>query len=258
MKNDPAHSKSFLSAGSHDDNESRFHLLFLHEGLGCITLWKDFPQKLCAASGCPGLLYDRLGHGRSPADPSARTIHYLHCHALQELPQVLAEAIPGKPYVLVGHSDGGSIALLHAAERPPLLCGVVTMAAHVLVEPVTVAGIAAAERAYGEGRLQGLARHHGDKTETLFHAWADTWQSPWFSTWNIEYALPAITCPLLVIQGEDDQYGSRVQVERIVASASGPATPLLLPGCGHAPFRDREAEVIAHIVDFLGDLNQAG
>jgi pimeloyl-ACP methyl ester carboxylesterase len=131
------------------------------------------------------------------------------------------------------------------------------MAAHVLVESVTVAGIAAAERAYEEGRMQGLTRHHGDKTETLFHAWAHTWQSPWFAAWNIEYALPSITCPLLIIQGEDDQYGSRLQVERIVAGVSGPATPLLLPGCGHAPFRDREDEVIAHIVDFLGDLNPA-
>jgi pimeloyl-ACP methyl ester carboxylesterase len=257
MESVSAHSKLFLNLRSRGSSQSSLHLVFLHEGLGCITLWKDFPEKLCATSGCPGLLYDRVGHGRSPADPSPRTIHYLHRHALEELPQVLAEAIPGKPYVLVGHSDGGSIALLHAAERPPLLRGVVTMAAHVLVESQTVEGITAAERAYGEGRMRGLTRHHGDKTETLFHAWAQTWQSRWFAAWNIEYALPSITCPLLVIQGEDDQYGSRVQVERIVAGMSGPATSVLLPGCGHAPFRDREAEVVACIVDFLGGLNRA-
>jgi pimeloyl-ACP methyl ester carboxylesterase len=256
MERVPAHSKLFFNVRSCGSSERSLHLVFLHEGLGCITLWKDFPEKLCAASGCPGLLYDRLGHGRSPADPSPRTIHYLHRHALEELPQVLAEAIPGKPYVLVGHSDGGSIALLHAAECPPLLRGVVTMAAHVLVEPQTVAGIAAAERAYEGGRMRGLARHHGDKAETLFHAWAQTWQSPWFAAWNIEYALPSITCPLLVIQGEDDQYGSRQQVERIVAGTSGPATPVLLPGCGHTPYHDKEKEVIAWIVDFLGSLGR--
>ena len=232
------------------------YLVFLHEGLGCTTLWKDFPEKLCTTVGCSGLVYDRLGHGQSPADSQPRTIHYLHRHALEELPQVLAEAIPGKPYILIGHSDGGSIALLHAAERPPLLRGVVTMAAHVLVEPQTVVGIEETVRAYREGRLRGLTRHHGDKTERLFSAWADTWRSPWFATWNIEYALASITCPLLVIQGEDDQYGSKLQVERIVAGVSGPVTPALLPGCGHAPHRDREEEVIALIRDFFAPLCQ--
>ena len=237
-------------------NPAWSHLVFLHEGLGCFTLWKDFPEKLCAAVGCPGLVYDRVGHGQSAPDPQSRTIHYLHRHALEELPQVLAEAIPGRPYVLIGHSDGGSIALLHAAERPPLLRGVVTMAAHVLVEPQTVAGIEAAALAFEEGRMAGLARHHGEKTTALFHAWADTWCSPWFAAWNIEYALPSITCPLLVIQGEDDQYGSKLQVERIVAGVSGPATPALLPGCGHAPHRDREEEVITLIRDFLATLDR--
>lgn len=245
-----------LSLIAFSGNETLPALVFLHEGLGCITLWKGFPEKLCNASGCSGLIYDRLGHGRSPANPQPRTIHYLHRHALEELPQMLEEAIPGQPYVLIGHSDGGSIALLHAAERPPLLRGVVTMAAHVLVEAQTVAGIEAAARAFREGRMQGLVRHHGDKDETLFHAWAGTWRSPWFAAWNIEYALPAITCPLLVIQGEDDQYGSKVQVERIVAGAGGPATPVLLPDCGHAPHRDCEEQVIALIRDFLVTLDR--
>jgi pimeloyl-ACP methyl ester carboxylesterase len=229
-------------------------LVFLHEGLGCITMWRDFPRQLCGAAGCPGLVYDRLGHGRSPAAPGPRTVHYLHGHALDELPRVLERAIPGRPYVLVGHSDGGSIALLHAAERPPLLRGVVTMAAHVLVEGKTLAGIEEAWRLSLRGGFAGLARHHGEGADTLFRAWAKTWLSPWFASWNIEYALPSITCPLLVIQGENDEYGSEEQVARIVTGSGGPARAALLPGCGHVPHRQRAAEVVALIVDFLGGL----
>lgn len=214
-------------------------LVFLHEGLGSVSQWSVFCEQLCRRTGCPGLAFDRHGHGLSPPLTQTRTIHYLHRHALDELPQVLAAYIPGRPYLLIGHSDGGSIALIAAAERPPLLRGIVTVAAHVFVESCCVQGIAQARAAYDEGGLRrALMRYHGDKTDTLFAAWADTWTSPWFRTWNIEYLLPSIEAPLLVLQGRDDQYGTIAQVDAITRHSAGPATPLLLEDCGHAPHRE--------------------
>ena len=214
-------------------------LVFLHEGLGSVAQWRDFPARLCERTGCPGLVYDRVGHGLSSPLAHKRSIHYLHGHALHELPGVLDALIPGRPYLLIGHSDGGSIALIAAAERSPLVKGIITMAAHVLVEACSLTGIEAARAAYARGALrQALQRYHGEKVDTLFHAWADTWTSPWFRSWNIEYLLPSIDAPLLVLQGRDDPYGSRSQVDRIVDHSGGSATPLLIEDCGHAPYRE--------------------
>lgn len=214
-------------------------LVFLHEGLGSISQWGGFCEQLCQRTGCPGLAFDRHGHGLSPPLTRARSIHYLHRHALEELPQVLEAHIPGRPYLLIGHSDGGSIALIAGAERSPLLRGIVTVAAHVFVESCCVEGIAQARDAYEEGGLRrALMRHHGDKTDTLFAAWADTWTSPWFRAWNLEYLLPSIEAPLLVLQGREDQYGTIAQVDAITRHSTGPATPLLLEDCGHAPHRE--------------------
>jgi pimeloyl-ACP methyl ester carboxylesterase len=214
-------------------------LVFLHEGLGSVAQWRDFPEQLCRRTGCPGLVYDRVGHGLSSPLSQARTLHYLHGHALVELPGVLAALIPDSPYLLIGHSDGGSIALIAGSERQPLLRGLVTVAAHVLVEACSLAGIEQARLAFGDGTLrQALLRHHGEQTDALFSAWADTWTSPWFRSWNIEYLLPAIEVPLLVLQGREDQYGSTAQVDSIVTKTSGSATPLMLEDCGHAPHRE--------------------
>lgn len=216
--------------------EDRPVLVFLHEGLGSIGQWRDFPEQLCQRTRCPGLLYDRIGHGRSSPCAQKRTIHYLHAHALVELPRVVHHSIAGKPYFLIGHSDGGSIALIAGAEQSPQLRGIITMAAHIMVEACTLEGIEKAEHAYNQGQLRQLLwRYHGEQTDTLFHSWADTWTSGWFRFWNIEYLLPAIEAPLLVLQGREDQYGTRTQVEQIVARSGGAATPLLLEDCGHAP-----------------------
>lgn len=220
----------------HAGTSGRPVLVFLHEGLGSVAQWRDFPRQLCQRTGCPGLVYDRIGHGQSSALSQARTIHYLHRHALEELPRVLEALIPGRPYFLIGHSDGGSIALIAGADRSPLLKGIITMAAHVAVEPCSIAGIEEAKCAYGQGKLrQALRRYHGDKTDALFAAWAETWTSSWFRSWSITYLLPAIEVPLLALQGRDDQYGSTDQVDVIVAQSGGAATPLLLEECGHAP-----------------------
>ena len=216
--------------------EDRPVLVFLHEGLGSIGQWRDFPGQLCRRTGCPGLVYDRIGHGRSSGLGQQRTIHYLHSHALVELPLVVRHSLAARPYFLIGHSDGASIALIAGADRSPQLRGIITMAAHIMVEACTLEGIEAAKQAYDQGKLrQLLLRYHGEQTDVLFHAWADTWTSHWFRSWNIEYLLPAIEVPLLVLQGREDQYGTRNQVEQIVARSGGSATPLLLEDCGHAP-----------------------
>ena len=214
-------------------------LVFLHEGLGSVAQWKDFPRRLCRRTGCPGLVYDRLGHGKSSPLIHSRTIRYLHEAALDELPKVVAALLPGQRFILVGHSDGGSISLIFGAERAPVLLGIITVAAHVFVEQISLDGIVQAQAAFAHGKLKkALGRYHGDKTEPLFQAWAGTWTSPWFRAWSIEDLLPSLTTPLLVLQGRDDQYGTAAQVEAIVDRSAGPATPLLLEGCGHAPHLD--------------------
>lgn len=229
-------------------------LVFLHEGLGSIGVWRDFPRRLCEATGCSGLVYDRGGHGGSSPLPGARTVHYLHDLALRELPAVLGRLLPERPFVLVGHSDGGTIALLFAAERWARLLGAVTLAAHVFVEDVTVEGVRGAVGAREAGKLAGLAKYHGEKTDALFSAWADTWLAPWFRAWNVEYALPAIACPLLVIQGRDDQYATEAQVRAIVGQVSGPAEEALLPDCAHSPHKEAPDRTLALAAAFVGSL----
>ena len=238
-------------------------LVFLHEGLGCTAMWKDFPRRLCAATGLAGLAYDRIGHGQSSASDDERTIHYLQEAALMELPALLEQAIPGRRHILVGHSDGGSIALLYAAARPafggtgvpspPELCGVITEAAHVFIEAETIAGIEAAVRSYEAGKLAGLSRYHGEKTERLFWAWAHTWLAPWFQGWNIEYALPAIQQPVLALQGSADQYATAAQVAAIVGESAN-RRGMLIEGSGHTPHGDQPDAVLRVMLGFIGDM----
>jgi pimeloyl-ACP methyl ester carboxylesterase len=230
------------------------YLVFLHEGLGCQDMWKSFPRDLCRVTGCPGLIYDRLGFGRSSPSTSVRTIEYVHKSALNELPYVIEKLIPGRPFFLIGHSDGGSISLIYGAERPPLLQGIITEAAHVFVESITVAGIRSANEAFAKRELGGLYRYHREKTKRLFRDWADTWLSDWFQSWNIEYLLPSIRCPLLVIQGKEDQYGSEHQVYSIVSKSTGPARPVLVDCCGHTPHREKADMVLAIMSEFIAGI----
>ena len=221
-----------------DGEPDRPWLIFLHEGLGSVGQWKGFPLRLCQRTACPALVYDRLGYGKSSPLTKPRTLDYLHDYALSELPRLIEAVLPNQDYILIGHSDGGSIALIHGAERPAHLKGIITEAAHVFVESVTLEGIRRAVKAFGQGQMVGLTRYHGDKTEQVFRAWSEAWLSPAFANWNIEALLPAIEVPLLVIQGRDDQYGSEAQVEAIVSQSAGSATPLLLEDCGHSPHQD--------------------
>ncbi|MCP4338560.1 MAG: alpha/beta hydrolase [Desulfobulbaceae bacterium] len=232
------------------------YLVFLHEGLGCAAMWGDFPELLCRATGCPGLVYDRLGYGESSPLNHPRTVHYLHEYALHELPMLLERIIPRTPFILIGHSDGGSISLIYGAERPALLKGIITEAAHVFVDPKTIAGIKSAQKAWAKGKLSGLAKYHGDKTETIFKAWAETWLSQWFKHWNIEYLLPSLEVPILAIQGGNDQYGSTEQVKSIASKTSGYTQMKMLENCSHVPHIEAQPVVVDLMTDFIARLSQ--
>ena len=229
-------------------------LVFLHEGLGCITLWRDFPAALVGATGLDGLIYDRWGHGKSDPLRLPRSFSYLHDEAFDSLPEVL-EQCGVKEAILVGHSDGGTIALLYGARYRQGLRGIITEAAHVFVEEVTLAGIRETVKVYQSADLkERLSHYHGDNTETLFWAWADTWLHPGFRDWNVESYLFQVTSSLLVIQGEDDQYATRAQVDAIVGQVSGAARPLLVPKCGHTPHREAPAIVLQEMAAFIETL----
>jgi len=221
-------------------------------------MWRDFPKALCTATGCPGLLYDRLGYGHSSPwhDDYTRTLNYLHEYALQELPWVLEQVIPNTPFILIGHSDGGSISLIYGAQKPPLLRGIITEAAHVTVEEETLIGIQKAQTTWIAGKLKGLEKHHGEKTETVFNAWSKTWLSQWFRGWDIEDLIPRIDVPLLVIQGENDQYASTAQAARIASLSSGAAQLKILTDSAHVPHFEAQSVVLSLMSHFIGQTCQ--
>ena len=231
-------------------------LVFLHEGLGCIAMWLDFPATLVEATHLPALVYERWGYGSSDPLPTigARPLSYLHDEAFTSLPEVLAQCAIDDA-IIIGHSDGGSIALMFAAAHPGKVRGVITEAAHVFVEDITLDGIREAVKIYETTNLKKrLTRYHGDNTEATFHGWADTWLSPEFRDWNIEEFLPKITTPLFVIQGADDQYGTPAQVEAIAGQIKGPSKKWLVPECGHIPHADAREAVFQEMKTFILDL----
>ena len=219
-------------------------MVFLHEGLGSVAMWRDFPARLCEAAGLRGLVYSRPGYGRSTPRPAEERWQpdFMHRQAREVLPALLRVLGVGKPW-LFGHSDGGSIALLHAAAFPEALRGAVVLAPHILVEDVSVASIAKARDAYLQTDLKDkLARYHAD-VDSAFWGWNDVWLSPAFRGWAIEEEIRAIRCPLLAIQGLDDEYGTLEQI-RGIARRVPQARLLELPDCGHSPHRDQPDAVI--------------
>jgi pimeloyl-ACP methyl ester carboxylesterase len=225
-------------------------LVFLHEGLGSITQWRDFPRALAAATGCPALVYSRWGHGQSDPVELPRPLDFMHDEARRALPEIL-EQMGIDEAILVGHSDGASIAIIHAGEGGPRIRGLVLEAPHVFVEDLTIESIARARDDYATTHLrERLSRHHAD-VDGAFHGWAGAWLDPGFRAWNLEGFLPGIRVPVLVIQGEDDRYGTLAQVDAVCAKVSGPAERLVLPRCGHAPHRDRPEETLAAAADFI-------
>lgn len=226
-------------------------LVFLHEGLGSIAQWRDFPIAVSLATRLPAVVYERWGYGNADPLDGPRSIRYLHEEALLSLPEIL-QRLQIHDAILIGHSDGGSIALIFAATWPQKVRGIITEAAHVFVEDVTLAGIREAVRIYASTDLpQRLSKYHGANTDRAFRGWSDTWLSTDFRDWNIEEYLPGVRCPVLVIQGRDDEYGTPAQVEAIVSGVSGPAEPLIIPGCGHIPHHQARERVLAEMTRFI-------
>jgi len=223
-------------------------LVFLHEGLGSISLWKDFPARVAAATGCPVTVYSRYGSGHSDLLTGDRQVTYMHQEALQSLPDLLAQLKIENP-ILIGHSDGGSIALIYTGVHDRVL-GLVLLAPHVFVEDLSVASIAEARVKFETTNLpEKLARHHRDAGRT-FWGWNNIWLHPDFRRWNIEEYLPRITCPILAIQGVEDQYGTMAQVQAIARQSAGPVEILALADCRHSAYRDQRDAVLQAIREF--------
>ena len=227
-------------------------LVFLHEGLGSLAMWKDFPHALCTAVGCRGLVYSRPGYGRSSPDATAQAwgLDFMHRQALEVLPAFLRSLQVHDPYWLFGHSDGGSIALLHAAHHPQDVAGMVVLAPHIMVEDLSVASIAKARQAYQSTDLpQRLAKYHDDP-DSVFWAWNRIWLHPPFREWSIEDEIGTIRAPLLAVQGREDEYGTLEQIRGIQRRL--PHTQLLeLAECGHSPHKDQPEALIAAVVRFM-------
>ncbi len=230
-------------------------MIFLHEGLGSLAMWKDFPQRLCAALGCRGLVYSRPGYGRSTprAPEEAWELDFMHRQAHEVLPSLLRalhiDTATDKPW-LFGHSDGASIALLVAARCTDQVAGAVVVAPHILVEDISVHSIGLARQAYLDTDLrQRLARYHDDP-DSAFWGWNRIWLLPQFRDWSIEQEIGTITCPLLAVQGVDDEYGTLEQIRGIARRV--PQTRLLeLAQCRHSPHKDQSDVLIAAVGDFF-------
>lgn len=230
-------------------------LVFLHEGLGCVSMWRSFPEELVSRTGLSGLVYSRAGYGKSDPATLPRPVHFMHDEA-EILARVL-EQLHVRECILVGHSDGASIALIYAGrDEATGVRGLVLEAPHVFTEPSGLESIARIAEVYRTSELRArLERHHGPNTDIAFWGWNDVWLDPEFRAWNIETVLPAIVAPMLIIQGQEDEYGTWRQVEAIQGRAAGPVDVQAVPECGHAPHREhaeRTLEAMAEFIQRLG------
>ena len=233
-------------------------VVFLHEGLGSVAMWKDFPQQFCEQHGLRGLVYSRYGYGNSTPRPADERWQpdFMHRQAFEVLPALLAALGIERPW-LFGHSDGGSIALLHAARFAEHLRGVIVLAPHILVEDISVASIRLARDAYLSGGLrERLARYHAD-VDSAFWGWNDIWLDPAFRGWNIDAELASIACPVLAVQGADDEYGTLEQIYGIARRAPQTRT-LVLPQCGHSPHRDQPEALSRAAGEFIRSHGYSG
>ena len=239
-----------------DANPGRPLVVFLHEGLGSLAMWKDFPRQLCDEANCRGLVYSRPGYGKSSprAAEDKWAVDFMHRQAYDLLPALLgalgidAEA---RPPWLFGHSDGGSIALLYAARYPSAVAGLIVLSPHIMVEDISISSIERARQAYLQTDLRERLRRYHDDPDSAFWGWNDVWLSPGFRQWTIEQELASIRCPLLAVQGIDDEYGTLLQIDGIQQRA--PQTRLAkLADCGHSPHRDQAERLIELSVEFIG------
>ncbi len=230
-------------------------IVFLHEGLGSLAMWRDFPQRIADATGCEAVVYSRAGYGRSDAASLPRAVRYMHDEGLEVLPALLASLAIEKP-ILFGHSDGGSIALICAGGTETPLSGLILIAPHVMVEDISVASIAQAKVAWQTTDLPTrLGKYHAD-VDAVFRGWNDIWLHPDFRAWNVEEYLSGIACPVLAIQGEDDEYGTMAQVERIAAQIRD-VDLVKLADCRHSPHKDQPEAVIEAVGNFVTRLLDA-
>ncbi len=239
----------YLRLPSSHPREGAPAMVFLHEGLGSLSMWRDFPQQLADACGCEAIVFSRYGYGRSDPLTEKRTPGYMHHEALTCLPQFLNLLNVEQP-ILFGHSDGGSIALIHAgaAQRP--VTAAVVMAPHVMVEDIAIDGIKRTRQVYLDTDLkQRLAKYHQDP-DSAFWGWNDIWLDPEFRAWNIEEFLAPIACPVLAIQGEDDEYATMDQIERIGRQCRD-VELVRLADCRHSPHKDQPQQVIAAVAEFV-------
>jgi pimeloyl-ACP methyl ester carboxylesterase len=227
-------------------------IVMLHEGLGSVEMWRDFPDRLGEATGARVLAYSRIGYGRSTPLWSPRSVDYMHDEARVWLPAILDRLEITRP-VLFGHSDGASIALLHAAEAQSRAAAVIALAPHVKVENITIENIEKAKTAYERTDLRERLRRYHTDVDSAFWGWNRIWLDPAFRSWNIEAQLPQIHCPVLAIQGEEDEYGTIDQIETIARSAPR-ARALALAQCRHSPHRDQPAAVIEATSRFIAEL----
>lgn len=226
-------------------------LVLLHEGLGSVSLWRDFPEALCRQTGSGALVYSRWGHGRSDGLDRPRSVRFMHDEALIVLPQVL-EAFEIQRPILLGHSDGGSIALIYAGSGLGTPTALILEAPHVFVEDLTVTSISQLKARYETTDVRTrFARHHGSNVDSLFRDWTNIWLSPEFRAWNIEEYLKAVRAPTLLIQGLQDEYGTRRQVDAIASAIAGPTEMLVLDQCGHTPHVDQRPVVETAMAEFV-------
>ncbi len=231
-------------------DRSRRTMVLLHEGLGSVGLWRDTPARLAAATGRRVVAYSRLGHGRSDPPPGPRTRAFFDTEADAVLPEVLTQLDAPEP-ILVGHSDGASIALVHAGRHP--VAGVVLMAPHVFVETAVLPEISVTRARYTVGDLRTrMARHH-DEPDTVFWPWCDLWLSPAFGDWTLNAEIAALRTPTLLVQGAADPYGSLEQLDRIEDGAPGPVSRRVVPG-GHSPHHEHPETTVDAISRFVADL----
>lgn len=229
-------------------------LVFLHEGLGCTAMWKGFPARISDALGCPALVFSRLGYGKSGPSPLPWKLNFMHTEALQVLPEVI-KAAQIEDYILIGHSDGGSIGIIFAGSQLAAgLIALVTEAAHVFCERLTVKSIAKAKINYESGSLkQGLEKYHLKNTDNAFYGWNNVWLDPKFMHWNIEKYLKRIDVPMLALQGKNDQYGTVKQINSIEKQVTD-VTCRLIEDCCHAPHLEQPDKTLELMVEFIGKL----
>ena len=227
-------------------------LVFLHEGLGSIRQWRDFPAQVAVATGWRALAYNRYGYGDSDVLEAPRKPDFMHDEARIALPELLRALKVHEP-ILVGHSDGASISLIHAGSAFPVRA-VAVAAPHVFMEAFNLVSIADLTRTFETTDLpEKLGKYHRDPRKT-FHGWSDVWQSPGFRDWDIQEFLPGISCPVLAIQGSDDQYGSMAQLHAIARQVKGSCELLEIPGCGHSPHREQPKVLLDALVRFVASV----